>query len=63
MNDARYAKIREFTCKLIEGMDNGTVDPRAVADMALAYMSEDSVKDMCQANDYFVDEELKEDEE
>jgi len=55
MNDAQFAKIREYTCKLIEGMDDGTIDPRAVADMALAYMSEDSVKDMCLSNDYFVD--------
>lgn len=47
--DAR--RTREWTCLVIDAMDQGVLDPRAVADMCLAYMSEDEVEDMCRAND------------
>lgn len=42
---------REYTTKLLEMMDEGLISAEAVAEMALAYMSEDDVKDMMQAND------------
>jgi hypothetical protein len=32
-------------------LDAGMIDARAVADMALSFMSEDEVKQMMQAND------------
>jgi hypothetical protein len=38
-------------------MDEGLISAEAVAEMALAYMSEDDVKDMCRANDLLLDEE------
>ena len=47
---------REYTTKLLEMMDEGLISAEAVAEMALAYMSEDDVKDMMLAND-IVDEE------
>jgi hypothetical protein len=37
-------------------MDEGVMSPAAIAEMCLAYMSEDDVKDMCRAND-ILDEE------
>jgi hypothetical protein len=44
-------------------MDEGLISAEAVAEMALAYMSEDDVKDMCRANDLLLDEEEADEEE
>jgi hypothetical protein len=55
--------MREYTSKLIEMMDEGLISAEAVAEMALAYMSEDDVKDMCRANDLLLDEEDEEADE
>lgn len=44
-------RTREWTCKLMEAMDEGIMDARAIADMCLSYMSEAAVEDMCRAND------------
>ena len=52
-----YAKIRPATTKMLEMMDNGEIDPRAVADMALSWLSESSVHEMMLANDLVEDEE------
>lgn len=48
--------MRDYTVKLLEMMDEGLMSAEAVAEMCLAYMSEDDVKDMCRAND-ILDEE------
>ena len=48
--------MRDYTVKLMDMMDEGVLSAQAVADMCLAYMSEDEVKDMCRAND-ILDEE------
>ena len=42
---------RKYTTKLLEMMDEGLITAEAVAEMALAYMSEDDVKDMVRRND------------
>jgi hypothetical protein len=55
--------MREYTSKLIAMMDEGLITAEAVAEMALAYMSEDDVKDMCLANDLLIGEAYEEDEE
>jgi hypothetical protein len=57
------ADMREYTSKLIAMMDEGLISAEAVAEMALAYMSEDDVKDMCRANDLLLDEEDEDEEE
>lgn len=44
-------KTREWTCAVLDAMDQGVLDPRAVADMALAYMSEHDVAEMCRVNE------------
>ena len=49
--------MREYTSKLIAMMDEGVISAEAVAEMALAYMSEDDVKDMCLANDLLLGED------
>jgi hypothetical protein len=49
--------MREYTSKLIALMDEGLITAESVAEMALAYMSEDDVKDMCLANDLLIGED------
>jgi len=55
--------MREYTSKLIAMMDEGLISAESVAEMALAYMSEADVKDMCLANDLLIGEDYEEDEE
>ena len=49
--------MREMTSKLLAMMDEGLISAEVVAEMALAYMSEDDVADMMRANDILLDEE------
>ena len=55
--------MREYTSKLIAMMDEGLISAESVAEMALAYMSEDDVKDMCRANDLLIGEDDEEEDE
>ena len=56
--------MRTQTNKLIDMMDQGLISAEAVAEMALAYMSEDDVADMMLANDILDEaDEEPEDEE
>ncbi len=57
-----YAKIRPATTRMLEMMDEGLLDPRAVADMCLSWLSESSVHEMMLAND-LVEEEPEDEEE
>ena len=52
-----YARARPATSRLLDMMDNGEIDARTVADMALSWLSESSVKEMMLANDLVEDEE------
>jgi hypothetical protein len=52
--------MRTQTNKLIDMMDEGLITAQFVAEMALAYMSEDDVADMMRAND-ILDEEDEDD--
>ena len=52
--------MRTQTNKLIEMMDEGLISAEAVAEMCLAYMSEDDVADMMLCND-ILDEEDEDD--
>ena len=49
--------MRKYTTSLLEMMDDGVMDAKAVAEMCLAYMSEDDVEDMMRGNDLLLDEE------
>jgi hypothetical protein len=55
--------MRKQTTKLIEMMDEGLVVPQSIAEMCLAYMSEDDVADMMRANDILDEEDEDEEEE
>jgi hypothetical protein len=59
--DTKELTMREMTSKLIAMMDEGLISAEAVAEMALAYMSEDDVADMMRANDILLDERDDED--
>lgn len=48
--------MRDYTNKLFVAMEDGSIAASYVAATCLHYMSEDDVKDMCQANDIFNDE-------
>ena len=49
--------MRTQTTRLLEMMDEGLISGQAVAEMALAYMSEDDVADMMRSNDILDDED------
>lgn len=46
-----YSMSRRYTSKLLEMMDQGLLTPEQVANMCLAFMSEDDVKGMVRYND------------
>ncbi|NBT35735.1 MAG: hypothetical protein EBT03_09405 [Betaproteobacteria bacterium] len=52
---------RKVTCQLLDMMDQGAIDPKALVEMCLQYMSEADVADMAQSNDLLLDEEEEED--
>jgi hypothetical protein len=49
--------MRTQTIKLLEMMDEGLISAQAIAEMALAYMSEDDVADMMRSNDILDEDE------
>lgn len=49
--------IRKATNKLLEMVDNGLLSPMSVVTMCLKWMSEDDVKEMCEANEIDLDED------
>jgi hypothetical protein len=55
--------MRDATNKILEMVDEGLLDARAVAQMCLKYMSEDAVADMAEANEIFFEEDDYEEEE
>ena len=55
-----HRKTREYTCMLLDMLEQGVISADAVAEMCLAYMSEDEVKDMCRSNDILPEDEDEE---
>jgi len=55
--------VREVTNKLHEAMDEGMLDPRAVADAALTYLSEAQVADMAHINELLLDDEWEDEDD
>jgi hypothetical protein len=51
---------REFTIKFLEGMDEGLIDPKQLAQNLLGYMSEREVEDFARSEGYFAGEEEEE---
>ena len=56
-------KVREYTCRVREALDEHILNKDMLIDMMLQWMSESDVKAMCQANDICLDEEEEDEEE
>ena len=56
------SNVRKVTSRLFELMDEGVIDPRAVAEACLTYMSESDVADMAHTEGLYEEEE-EDDEE
>lgn len=54
---------REYTNKILEAVEEGILDKDMVIMACLKYMSEDDVKDMAHANEFFPDEDEDEEDE
>jgi hypothetical protein len=55
-------KVREYTCRVREALDEHLLNKDMLIDMMLEWMSESDVKAMCEANDICLDDEEDEDE-
>jgi hypothetical protein len=55
-------KVREYTCRVLEALDEHILNKDMLIDMMLQWMSESDVKAMCEANDICLDDEEDEDE-
>jgi chaperonin GroEL (HSP60 family) len=55
-----YTGSRIYTTKLLDMVDEGILDPKAVMEACLRYMSEHDVEDMMCANDFLLEEEEEE---
>ena len=51
---------RKFTIKFIEGMDEGTIEPKDLAQNLLGYMSEREFEEFANREGYFEHEEEEE---
>ena len=56
-------KVREYTCRVREALDEHLLNKDMLIDMMLQWMSESDVKAMCEANDICLDEEEEDEEE
>lgn len=53
-------RVREYTCRVREALDEHVLNKDMLIDMMLQWMSESDVKAMCAANDICLDEEEEE---
>ena len=58
-----HRQTRPATNRLIDMMDEGLIDARAVADMALSWLSESSVHEMMLANDIPTTDQAEDEDE
>ena len=58
-----HPKTREYTNKILDAIEAEMLDKDMVIMACLKYMSEQQVKDMAEANEFFMDEEEDEDED
>ena len=59
--DLRNHEPRQVTNKVLEMVDEGILNVKDVLVMALRWMSEDDVKEMCKANEIYLEGEDAED--
>jgi len=56
------SNTRKITNKLLEMVEEGVLDPQALAEACLLYMSESDVADMAHINELIFEEEDEEDQ-
>jgi len=56
-------KVREYTCRVREAVDEHLLNKDMLIDMLLQWMSEADVKAMCEANDICLDDEEEDEAE
>jgi hypothetical protein len=54
--------LREYSLKLLEAVEQGLLNKDQVIQACINYMSEQDVQDMCEANDFFPQDEEDEEE-
>jgi len=56
--------VRKWTCLVLDGVEEGILDPMMMLRAALCYMSESEVEDMCRVNDLlqYLEPEAEEEE-
>ena len=57
------SETRKATNKLLEMIDDGLLSTTSVVTMCLRWMSEDDVKEMCNANEINLDEDEEDEDE
>jgi len=55
-------KVREYTCRVREALDEHILNKDMLIDMMLQWMSESDVKAMCEVNDICLDDEDEEED-
>jgi len=58
-----HPNVRQNTCKILEMMEQGLLDPAAIVRECFSYMSESDVSDLAQRAGWLEDEESEEEEE
>ena len=59
----RAVDVRKASNKFIELVEEGLLDPVEAVRMCVKWMSEDEVKEMCEANEIYFDEEDENEED
>jgi hypothetical protein len=54
--------VRKATNQLLEMVEDYLLDPKEVLLMCLKWMSEDDVREMCEANEIFLEEDEEDDD-
>lgn len=63
MRFSTHPNVRQATCKVLEMMEQGILDPAAIVRECLSYMSESDVADMAQRVGWFEEEEEADEDE
>ena len=56
-------RMRDYTCRVLELMDEGVLDPREVAEAALNWLTETDVEEMAERYEWLPEDEDEPDEE
>ena len=55
-------RMRDYTCRVLELMDEGVLDPREVAEAALNWLTETDVEEMAERYEWLPEDEPDEED-